>query len=151
VDLDDSAWNLAVKIANWGDEPWAHVPESWYGPTRKAWRILLPPQATEGLSDVLLRINYVGDVAFLSESRSGRILADNFYSQPLWEVGLKHFSPESLRGGVVLWITPLKKDAQIYMPEENRPKFNGAEVAELRGIVAIPEYRVVVTSPTPSK
>ena len=151
VDLDDSVWNLAVKIANWGDEPWAHVPESWYGPTRKAWRVLLPPQATEGLSDVLLRINYVGDVAFLTESRSGRILADNFYSQPLWEVGLKHFSPESLRGGVVLWITPLKKAAQIYMPEENRPKFNGAEVAELRGMVAIPEYRIVVTSPTPSK
>ena len=64
---------------------------------------------------------------------------------------MKHFSPESLRGGVVLWITPLKKAAQIYMPEENRPKFNGAEVAELRGMVAIPEYRIVVTSPTPSK
>jgi len=151
VDLDDGAWNLAVKIADWGGAPWAHVPESWYGPTPKAWRIHLPPQATEGLSDILLRINYVGDVAFLTESRSGRLLADNFYSQPLWNVGLKHFTPESLRGGVVLSITPLKKDAQIYMPEENRPKINGSDLAELRSIVAIPEYRIVVTSPAPSK
>ncbi|MCX6924221.1 MAG: hypothetical protein NT154_13565, partial [Verrucomicrobia bacterium] len=123
VDLDDDAWTYAGKIADWGCEPWAHVPKSWYGPTRKAWHILLPPQATEGLSDILLRISYVGDVAFLTESRSGRLLADNFYNQPLWEVGLRHFSSESLRGGVVLWITPLKKDAPIYMPEESRPKF----------------------------
>jgi hypothetical protein len=146
VAFDDGAWGGSAKIADLGGKPWTNVPENWYGPAGKAWRVLLPPQVTAGLSDVLLRINYAGDVAFLTESRSGRLLADNFYNQPLWEVGLKHFSPECLRGGVVLWITPLKKDAQIYMPEENRPKFNGVELSEVRNIEAIPEYRIVVTS-----
>jgi hypothetical protein len=151
VDFGDGAWSAAVKMADWGGKPWSNVPATWYGPARKAYRIQLPQPVTEGLSDVLLRINYVGDVACLTEGRSGRLLADNFYSQPLWDLGLRHFSPESLRGGVVLWITALKRDAQIYMPEESRPKFNGPELAELRSIVAIPEYKMVLTSPAPNQ
>ena len=149
--FDDQAWAAAVKIADQGGKHWTNVPRNWYEPVRKAFRIQLPAQVPDELNDVMLRIKYVGDVAFLTESYNGRLLADNFYNQPLWEIGLKHYSAESLRGGVVLWITPLKKDAQIYMPEENRPKFAGAEVAELRDIVAVPEYRVVVTAPGPAR
>jgi hypothetical protein len=37
------------------------------------------------------------------------------------------------------------------MPEESRPKFNGPELAELRSIVAIPEYKMVLTSPAPNQ
>lgn len=151
VDFEDDAWSGAVTVADWGGAPWSNVPETWYGPARKGYRIQCPPPVAEGLSDVVLRIDYVGDVGFLTESRTGRLLADNFYNQPHWEVGLKRFSSPSLQEGMVFWITPLKRDAQIYMPEETRPTFSGPELAELRSLTAIPEYRIVVTSLDPSR
>ncbi len=150
ADFEDRPWQPAVKIADCGGEPWTKVPQYWYEPSQNAYRVQLP-QVPKNLGDVLLRINYVGDVAFLTESRSGRLLADNFYNQPRWDVSLNHFSPEILRTGVVLWITPLKKDAPIYMPTANRPKFNGNAIVELKNIATIPEYRIVVTTHAPSK
>ena len=62
-------------------------------------------------------------------------------------MGLKHFTPESVRGGVVLWITRLKKEAQIRMPEESCPRFDGEELSEVRSIEATPEYRIVIAKP----
>lgn len=147
VNFRDSAWNAAVKLADWGGKPWSHVPENWYGPARNAYRIQVPHQATEGLNDVLLRIQYVGDLAFFTDTRSGRLMADNFFNQPRWEVGLNHFPSQTLRSGMVLWITPLTNHAQIYIPEEHRPKTQDGEMSELRGIVAIPEYRISLTLP----
>ncbi len=148
--FDDQAWPAAVRMAAWGGQPFNQVPGNWYEPVRRGWRIRLPEPIPDQLADVILSVGYVGDIAFLTGSRDGRLLADDFYSQPKWELGLRHFAPKILRDGLDFWLTPFKQEAQIYLPEGSRPQFSGPECAELKHLVAIPEYRIEFTqTPTP--
>jgi len=110
------------------------------GPDR-GWRITLPRHSLDGLNDLFLRIDYVGDVACLY--LRDRLIADHFYYGPAWHVGLKRFAPQALDEGLTLQITPLAHDAAVYIEEEFRPEFAGDSIVELRGVWAIPEYAVL--------
>jgi beta-galactosidase len=105
-----------------------------------AWRITMPAHEITGLSDVFLRINYVGDIGRLYAGQ--RLLDDDFYHGDTWEVGLKRFAP--LAGqNFTLDVLPLRKDAPIYFSPKARPDFGSAEqISEVRTITALPEYEV---------
>jgi beta-galactosidase len=107
-----------------------------------AWRITTPDSRMAGLSDVFLRIEYIGDIGRLYVGQ--RLLDDDFYHGTTWEVGLKRFAP--LAGqNLTLDVLPLRKDAPIYFSPKARPDFGSAEqISEVRAITAVPEYEVRV-------
>jgi len=104
----------------------------------RRWRITLPRDGLDGLGDLFLHIAYVGDVARLY--LGDRLVADHFYYGPVWRVGLKRFAPQALEEGLTLQITPLSRDAEVYIEEEFRPDFAGDSILELREVRAVPEY-----------
>ena len=93
------------------------------------------------LDEVILDINYVGDVARLYDS-AGELLNDNFFNGTTWRVGLRRYRDALARGPLELRILPLRADAPIYIPSSRRPNITGQR-ADLIGLTAIPVYRLV--------
>jgi len=98
------------------------------------WQIKLPANLDLSL-DPLLRIHYVGDVARVM--LSGRLIDDNFYNGNVFDLGLKRFAPEILRGDLRLAILPLRKDAPIYLTEQAKPDFGKSNSVATLGKVEI--------------
>jgi beta-galactosidase len=122
--------------------PVAVAPDDSAFKNAAAWRISMPANEMTGLSDVFLRINYVGDIGRLYAGQ--HLLDDDFYHGDIWEVGLKRFAP--LAGqNLTLDVLPLRKDAPIYFSPKARTDFGSAEqISDVRAITAVPEYEVRV-------
>jgi beta-galactosidase len=122
--------------------PVAVAPDNAAFKNAAVWRITLPVNEMTGLSDVFLRIDYVGDIGRLYAGQ--HLLDDDFYHGATWEVGLKRFAP--LAGqNLTLDVLPLRKDAPIYFSPKARPDFGTAEqISDVRAITAVPEYEVRV-------
>jgi beta-galactosidase len=123
--------------------PVAVAPDDSAFKNAAAWRICMPKNEMAGLSDVFLRINYVGDIGRLYAGQ--RLLDDDFYHGDIWEIGLKRFAP--LAGqNLTLDVLPLRKDAPIYFSAKARPDFGSAEqISDVRAITAVPEYEIRIT------
>ena len=122
--------------------PVAVAPDDSAFKNAAAWRISMPANEMTGLSDVFLRINYIGDVGRLYAGQ--RLLDDDFYHGDTWEVGLKRFAPLSGQN-LTLDVLPLRKDAPIYFSPKARPDFGSAEqISDVRAITAVPEYEIRV-------
>jgi hypothetical protein len=82
------------------------------------WHISVPKDALAGVADVLLRVDYTGDVAraYIGD----QLIDDDFYSGHPWEIGLKHFAPEVLEKGITLKILPMPEKSAIFV-QENAP------------------------------
>ena len=65
------------------------------------------------VSEVLLRLRYVGDIGWVFAG--SRLLDDNFANGDIWEIGLSQYRKriQDNGGAVVLVITPLKKGAKV--------------------------------------
>jgi len=89
-----------------------------------AWRIDVPADALSSEpswdDDLLLRIEYVGDVARLYAG--DRLLADDFWAGLAWEVGLRRFS-EFLGEGLRLEVLPLSRNAPIHLSPGVEPEY----------------------------
>jgi beta-galactosidase len=122
--------------------PVAVAPDDSAFKNAAAWRISLPANGMEGLSDVFLRIEYTGDIGRLYAGQ--RLLDDDFYHGDTWEVGLKRFAPFAGQD-LTLDVLPLRKDAPIYFSPKARPDFGSAEqLSDVRAITAVPEYEIRV-------
>jgi hypothetical protein len=96
------------------------------------WQIAVPHNALDHAENVLLRINYVGDVA--RAYIGGRLIDDDFYYGRPWEIGLKRFAPDVLQKGITLKILPMPTDAPIYIQEDHRPQLSAnGEIFEFHG------------------
>jgi hypothetical protein len=120
--------------------PVAVAPEDSAFKNAATWRITMPANEMAGVSDVFLRINYVGDIGRIYAGQ--RLLDDDFYHGDTWEIGLKRFAP--LAGqNLTLDVLPLRKDAPIYFSPKARPDFGSAEqISDVRAITAVPEYEI---------
>jgi beta-galactosidase len=120
--------------------PVAVAPDDSAFKNAAAWRITMPANEMAGVSDVFLRINYVGDIGRIYAGQ--RLLDDDFYHGDIWEIGLKRFAP--LAGqNLTLDVLPLRKDAPIYFSPKARPDFGSAEqISDVRAITAVPEYEI---------
>jgi hypothetical protein len=106
------------------------------------WRIKLPANLDMSL-DPILRLRYVGDVACVT--LNGKLLTDDFYNGNAFEIGLRRHAPEILKGDLRVAILPLRKDAPIYMAQQARPDFGGADsVVALRAVEIIPCYQATI-------
>jgi beta-galactosidase len=123
----------------------AQAPEEADFEAAETWEILLPPQALDGVNELFLRLDYVGDAGRLY--LDGQLIADDFYNGKPWEIGLKRFAPQVLEKSLILKLLPLRKDAPVYIAPQYRPDFGGAsEVLELRGMRAEAEYEGLVVT-----
>ena len=113
----------------------------------KEWLIHVPQDVSNGTSDQFLRIHYVGDTgrAYIN----GKLVADNFYNGLPWEIGLKRFAPEVFQTGLVVQITPMREQSQIYL--EDWAKVSKGQEPNIRKIEVLPEYSAsIVQSQLPS-
>lgn len=150
--LTNAPFNIAVEQLRKAD-PARSVP---IGPTGVAeapsdaefdraavWRIKLPELAG-GSRQVVLRLNYMGDVARVYHN--GRLLTDNFYHGTPFDFGLNPHAPGIYDGELLLKVLPLRKDAPIYLLPEDWPVHPTEEgTAELREVQVIETGEVEVT------
>ncbi len=108
------------------------------------WKIKLPGGIDLSLNPIL-RIHYVGDVARLT--LNGKLLDDNFYSGRTFDLGLKRYAPEILKGDLRLQVLPLLEDAPVYLEPGARPNFGGFDsIAKINSMEIVNDYSVHVSS-----
>jgi len=138
--------SVPVKLGRrfeWRESGVASAPDDGTFERAGLWRVSLPKDAVEGLSDAFLDIRYVGDAGRLYGG--DLLLDDNFFNGTPWEIGLKRFDPQMLAHGLDLKILPLRKDAPIYLPASARPDFGGRpEITDVGPVAVTPEYEVLL-------
>lgn len=69
------------------------------------------PRMFEGVKEVLLRIDYAGDIGFAYID--GELINDNFSNGVTWEIGLKMFQEQLIEKGMYLYISPIRKGSVV--------------------------------------
>lgn len=112
------------------------------GPSR--YTLDLPEGLMDGVKDVLLRIEYTGDIghAFLNS----RLVSDNFYNAAPWEIGLRELAGELASEPLVIAITPMKEGANVNVdsPMAGRLEEVGRSTAGLYGAELCPVYEIAL-------
>ena len=98
----------------------------------KAWHIRISEIDWNTVSDVLVNFEYIGDMARLY--LNGRLVADNFWSRPDWEVGLKRWQKElsEPNSELIFVISPWKKGQKVFV--QKRPDVTEDLTAKLLSI-----------------
>jgi hypothetical protein len=111
--------------------------------SRKA-LVRFPPQTLDNVHNVFLRVDYVGDMG--SAFIDGKLVADNFYNDTLWEIGLKQVTPDLQ--DLLLLITPVMQNTggARYIPTGMafRVDSNDERLGVIRAVTAVPEYKIAV-------
>jgi hypothetical protein len=120
----------------------AQAPDSDQFAGAETWQVKIPALSLENIDELFLCVSYAGDVAraYLGD----QIIDDEFYhSRAAWEIGLSRFAPDVLEKGLTLRILPLRKDAPIYLPPEERPEFNNRDqMVWVKSITASPQVEM---------
>jgi hypothetical protein len=107
------------------------------------WRLQWKKLDLTGLSNVLLQIDYTGDIARLSSATT--LLDDNFYNGLPWQIGLTRFGLHDDALPLTLRILPMPRVAQIYLDTHARDKLDRSQ--DNPGVVKaqlIPEYESIL-------
>ncbi|NUT47429.1 MAG: beta-galactosidase [Saccharothrix sp.] len=84
----------------------------------------VPAEALRGADEVLLALDYTGDVA--RAYVGGRLVADHFWHGPTWEIGLRHFADEVAAHGVEIRVLPRPADNAVYVDRSVRGRYEAA-------------------------
>jgi len=125
----------------WRKQGVAEAPSEAPLPAAGRWNIEIPANAMIGLADVFLVVNYQGDVARLSQG--GKLLDDDFFNGEPWSIGLKRFLTPGAVNSFELSISPLRKDAPVYL-ESNQANCSreNSQVCNLDSLRLVPEYEM---------
>ncbi len=108
-----------------------------------SWRLTVPSALPASVSELYLRVEYIGDIARVSTG--GRLLDDDFFNGLPWYVGLKRFAGATRLGPLQLDILPLRADAPVFFEDSLRPAIpERGQAVELKNVNLIPEYQFVV-------
>jgi hypothetical protein len=119
----------------------AMAPPEGYFASAARWRVRVPDFTPAADSEVLLHLDYQGDVARIYAG--GRLITDDFYHGAPWEIGLRNLPPEELRRGLELAILPLRQDAPIYLAAGASPDLPpGGQVVKISQIRLVPQHAV---------
>lgn len=102
-------------------------------------RILVPAHALDLVDNLLLRVDYVGDVARLFHR--GTLVADHFCNGVPWEIGLRqHCDGET---EMILKISPRMADSRVILDETvpHPERFTGGQIASIASATVAPVYR----------
>ena len=96
-----------------------------------------------GVSELLLRIDYLGDVARLSSG--AKVLDDNFYNGLPWQIGLMQLGGGTPAAPLTLSILPMPADAPIYLDTRARKAVaDHVSGPALVHATLLPEYETVI-------
>ena len=105
------------------------------------WKVVVPQDALDGLSDLYLKVHYQGDEARLLEG--SRLLTDNFFNGTEWQIGMKRFLSGSASHTFLLQVLPLSQKTPIFFEPGKRPRFGrDGQAGSLDLVEALPEYQV---------
>jgi hypothetical protein len=101
--------------------------------------LIVEKEYLAGCTDVFLEINFEGDIAELTQD--GKLKADWFYTGLTWRIGLKRFEKDLCKGNWLLDISPLSKEAFIYL--DKWPDMVDDKALNLVDYKIVPEYRII--------
>ncbi len=100
-----------------------------------------PPEILDGVDNILLRIDYVGNVG--SAFVDGRLIHDNFGNGMVWEIGLRHYEP-LLQKEWLIHVSPMIQDGagQRFIPTgmSFSPSPDSQPLAVIRSISVVPVH-----------
>jgi beta-galactosidase len=103
----------------------------------------LPEDVLEGTEEVLLSIDYTGNVGYAFAA--GQLFHDHFYNGLPWEIGLSRFRDVLRRGEIVLETTPRRTGAVSVAADAAmavEKVFEGEAIAVFHSVTAAPVYRI---------
>jgi hypothetical protein len=108
-----------------------------------SWALQLPAAWPRGVEDVLLELDFVGDIGRVFEGT--RMVDDWYYNGQPWQMGLGALGVKAGQS-LKLNVLPLRADAPIYIEAPHRPRFaeGQSQVAELRGARLLPVRRASI-------
>jgi hypothetical protein len=107
------------------------------------WRLQWQNPDLNGLSNVLLRIEYTGDIGRISSQTA--LLDDNFYNGLPWEIGLARFGLTTAASQLTLRILPMPQVAPIYLDAKAKARLDrGGTTANVAQARLIPEYESIL-------
>jgi hypothetical protein len=108
------------------------------------WKVNLPDDILQGVSDVFLIIHYEGDTQAVY--LNGKLIADDFFAGEPMTIGLNRFDLSSGSNELVLLITPLENLGTIYLESRIKKQFASKMlIPKIDKIEAIPQYEVEFT------
>ena len=146
--VSDAAVVPPVKTMNavtWRKDSVALAPVDSAFTQAAKWELRVPAGALRGLADLVLEIDYTGDVARLRSS-DDVLLDDDFFIGRPWRIGLKRFAGQA-DAPFTLQVLPLRNDAPVYFQPPRPVAFppNG-QVATLQTVRAVPQYELVIST-----
>lgn len=112
------------------------------GPSR--YTIDLPKDYMSGLKDVILQVDYVGDIghAFID----GKMINDNFYNNDTWEIGLKEHAIDLEKHKITIYITPLKEGVNVNVESAMAARMEEVDsyIGNLNSVKVKPIYEISI-------
>lgn len=112
------------------------------GPSR--YTIDLPKDYMNGLKDLILQVDYVGDIghAFID----GKMISDNFYNNDTWEIGLKEHAIDLEKHKITIYITPLKEGVNVNVESAMAARMEevDAYIGNLNSVKVKPIYEIYI-------
>lgn len=92
------------------------------------------PEAFEDVKELLLQIEYVGDIGYAFID--GELIHDNFCNNNTWEIGLQQHKQDLLAKGMYIYISPLKEGSFVKSdsPMAARAEVINNQIAEIKSI-----------------
>jgi len=124
---------------DWRKRPIPAVPPLSAFDQAAVWRLQWQNPDLTGLSNLLLQIDYTGDIARLASPTT--LLDDNFYNGLPWQIGLERFGPQTAAGPLTLKILPMPRAVPIYLDPKARSQLDQQRSnPKLIQAKLIPEY-----------
>jgi beta-galactosidase len=138
-------WTSGQKLP-WRPDALPNKPEVAEFSGAAKWQITIPPApSSPQLSDLFLKIKYMGDEARLSDA-SG-LIDDDFWNGLPWTIGLKESVPgwKSASTKFELNVLPLPKAYPMYLEKSHELRPNSAGVTvSLESVQIVPKYQISV-------
>jgi len=105
----------------------------------RQWKIVLPKDSLEDVHDVLVRVNFIGDV--IQAFAKDELVNDGYYNGGPFDIALS-MCEDKWQEGIIIKVSPLTRDKGIYL--QKWPEFTKGRMAELINVEALPVYNVKI-------
>ncbi len=145
--VHDAGPTFPMKIGtrfSWRQQGVAEAPQDGAFNDAAQWELNMPSQSLAGISELYLRLDYVGDVgrAYVADE----LIDDNFYNGAEWEIGLRRFLPRGAAMLVQVRVLPLKGDSPIYLDQRAWARIpRDQAIAHIESATVVPEYEAAFT------
>lgn len=125
--------------ADWRKTRVAMAPPDSAFADAETWRLRWVDPNMKGLSNVLLKLDYTGDIGRLYSATN--LVADNYFNGLSWEIGLKNCGPGVLGAPMTLKVLPMTHVAPIYLEPQAHALLDGSgDRPKLIQATLVPEY-----------